>query len=75
MSKSYSHPEVLVSCDWVIAHLEDPSVVIAEVNTDLQLGYHQGHVPGAIGWDLHLDLEDQIRRDIPTISQLENLLS
>ena len=74
MPESYAHPEVLVSTDWVAEHLGDPSIVIVEVNTDLQTGYHEGHVPGAVGWNLHTDLEDQTRRDIPTISQWEGLL-
>ena len=74
MPESYARPEVLVSTDWVAEHLDDPSIVIAEVNTDLQAGYQQGHVPGAVGWNLHTDLEDQTRRDIPTMSQLEGLL-
>ena len=75
MSESYAHPEVLVTTTWVSEHLDDTSVVIAEVNTDLQAAYYQGHVPGAVGWSLHTDLEEQTRRDIPTLSQLERLLS
>ena len=75
MSESYAHPEVLVTTAWVSEHLDDTSVVIAEVNTDLQAAYYQGHVPGAAGWSLHTDLEEQTRRDIPTLSQLEGLLS
>ena len=75
MSESYAHPEVLVTTTWVSEHLDDTSVVIAEVNTDLQAAYYQGHVPCAVGWSLHIDLEEQTRRDIPTLSQLEGLLS
>ena len=74
MSLSHANPEVLVSPDWVSEHLHDSSIVIAEVNTDLDAGYHQGHVPEAVGWGLHVDLEDQVRRDIPTMAQLEGLL-
>jgi thiosulfate/3-mercaptopyruvate sulfurtransferase len=58
----------------VAEHLDDPSIVVVEVNTDLEAGYHQGHVPGAVGWGLHTDLEDQVRRDVPGIAQLEALL-
>ena len=74
MPESYAHPDVLVSTDWVAEHLGDPSIVIAEVNTDMESGYLQGHVPGAVGWNLHVDLEDQVRRDIPSVSQIERLL-
>ena len=74
MSESFTHPDVLVSTEWVAERLEDPSIAIAEVNSDLQEGYHQGHVPGAVGWGLHADLEDQVKRDIPGTTQLEDLL-
>ena len=75
MTESYAHPEVLVSTEWVAEKAQnDPSVVVVEVNTNLQEGYHQGHVPGAVGWGLHTDLEDPVKRDIPGIAQLEALL-
>ena len=74
MENPYSHPDALASTEWVAAHLEDPSVVIAEVNTDLEAGYRQGHVPGAVGWNLHADVEDKTRRDVPSIRQFEELL-
>ena len=72
--ESYAQPDVLVSTEWVAEHLDDPSVVVAEVNTDLQESYRQGHVPGAVGWGLHTDFEDQVRRDVPGVPQVEALL-
>ena len=74
MSEPHAIPEVLVETGWVADHLEDRSIVIAEVNTDLDADYSTGHVPGAVGWGLHTDLEDQVRRDIPTAEQIESLL-
>ena len=74
MPEPYARPEVLVSTDLVAYRFNDPSIAIVEVNSDLQVGYHQGHVPRAVGWDLRTDLEDQVRRDIPSMSQLEDLL-
>ena len=74
MIESYADPSVLVSAEWVAEHLEDSSIVVVEVNADLQAEYHQGHVPGAVGWSMHTELEDQVRRDIPGIAQLEGLL-
>jgi len=74
MNVHYARPDVLVTTAWVQEHLADPSIAIAEVNTDIQEGYAKGHVPGAVGWSLHEDLEHQTRRDVPTISQLEALL-
>jgi thiosulfate/3-mercaptopyruvate sulfurtransferase len=74
MPESFAHPDVLVSTEWVAEHPQQPSVAIVEVNTDLEAGYEQGHVPGAVGWSLHTDLEDQVKRDIPGVNQLEGLL-
>ena len=75
MTDSYAHPEVLVTTDWVADHTQnDPSVVVVEVSTDLEAGYNQGHVPGAVGWGLHTDLEDPVKRDMPGIAQVEALL-
>lgn len=56
----YAVPEVLVSTDWVLAHLNDPKVRIVEVDEDVLL-YEQGHVPGAVKIDWHTELQ---RRDI-----------
>ena len=74
MTQSKARPQVLVNTAWLEEHLDDPAIVVAEVNTDLDAGYRTGHVPGAVGWDLHRDLEDQTRRDVPGASQLASLL-
>ena len=74
MADSYARPDVLVSTDWVAEHLDDPSIMVVEVNTDLGAGYHLGHVPGAVAWDLHRDLEAQVARDIPGLSQIQELM-
>ena len=74
MVDSYARPDVLVSTDWVAEHLDDPSIVVVEVDTDLEAGYYQGHVPGAVAWDLHRDLEAQVSRDIPGLSQIQELM-
>lgn len=72
--QQYACSEVLVTHEWMDEHLDASSVVVVEVNTDLKAGYHQGHVPGAVGWGLHTDLEDPTRRDIPGVGQMEALL-
>lgn len=46
---NYAHPEVLVSSDWVLQHLEDPQVRLVEVDVENN-AYEQGHIPGAIAW-------------------------
>jgi thiosulfate/3-mercaptopyruvate sulfurtransferase len=60
--RGYSHPEVLVSTDWVASHLDDPRVLVAESNEDPLL-YPSGHLPGAVEVDWTRDLNDPLRRD------------
>ncbi len=70
----YAHPELLVSADWVAAHLDDPKVRIVESDEDPAL-YFQGHIPGAveIGWHSHL--QDQVVRDYIDVAAFEKLCS
>jgi thiosulfate/3-mercaptopyruvate sulfurtransferase len=74
MATGYAHPEVLVSTDWVAAHLADPKVRIVETDEDPAL-YFQGHIPGAveIGWHHHL--QDPVTRDYIPIEQFQELCS
>ncbi len=54
--------DVLVETDWVAEHLGDDSVRIVEVDENPAL-YAEAHIPGAIGFDWKVDLQDQVRRD------------
>ena len=54
--------DVLVSTDWVAEHLDDDSIRIVEVDENPAL-YAEAHIPGAIGFDWRLDLQDQVKRD------------
>ena len=60
--RGYSHPEVLVSTEWVAGHLADPFVRLVESNEDPLL-YATGHLPGAVEVDWTRDLNDPVRRD------------
>jgi thiosulfate/3-mercaptopyruvate sulfurtransferase len=71
--RGYSHPEVLVSTDWVAEHLEDPRVRLIESNEDLLL-YDTGHIPGAVKVDWTNDLNDPLVRDYINSDQLQRLL-
>jgi len=71
---SYANPEVLVTTEWVSAHLNDPSVALVEVDVDTN-AYDTGHIPGAVGWDWRAQLCDPLRRDILDVKRLEALLS
>jgi thiosulfate/3-mercaptopyruvate sulfurtransferase len=45
----------LVSADWLAAHLDDPHIRPVHVSVD-RVAYDQGHIPGAVFVDLHVDL-------------------
>lgn len=71
--RGYAHPEVLVSTEWVAAHLNDPKVRLVESDEDLLL-YETGHIPGAVKIDWVSDLNDQLRRDYVSRDAMEALL-
>lgn len=70
----YKHPEALVSTQWVADHASDPSVRLVEVDVDTT-AYDKGHIQNAVGWNWQSQLQDNVRRDILTKAQFEDLLS
>ena len=69
-----SRETALVNADWVEEHLDDPKVVLVEVDEDTT-AYDKGHIRGAIKLDWTTDLQDQVRRDFVNKEQFEALLS
>jgi thiosulfate/3-mercaptopyruvate sulfurtransferase len=69
-----SRESALVTADWVEAHLDDPKVVLVEVDEDAS-AYDTGHIPGAIKIDWKKDLQDGVRHDFVSKEKLEALLS
>jgi thiosulfate/3-mercaptopyruvate sulfurtransferase len=69
-----SRDSALVSAQWVEDHLDDPNVVLVEVDEDTA-AYDKGHIAGAIKLDWTTDLQDQVRRDFVNKAQFEALLS
>lgn len=69
---SYAHPEVLVSTDWVLEHLNDPNIRVLEVNEDILL-YDTGHIPGAQKIDWQADLWDPVIREFIQPEELAQL--
>ena len=71
--KQYAHPEILVSTEWLAAHLGDDTVRILESDEDVLL-YDTGHIPGAQKVDWHADLNDPVQRDYIGREQFQQLL-
>jgi len=69
-----SRDQTLVTADWVSEHLDDPQVVLVEVDEDTT-AYDGGHIKGAIKLDWKQDLQDPVRRDFINKQQFEKLLS
>lgn len=72
-SRGYAHPEVLVDCEWVAAHLDDPRVRLLESDEDVLL-YQTGHIPGALKIDWIDDLNDAVVRDYVDRDRFQQLL-
>ena len=69
-----SRSDVLVDADWVENHLDDPGVVLVEVDEDTA-AYDKGHIRNAIKLDWKKDLQDPVRRDFVDRHGFEQLLS
>jgi thiosulfate/3-mercaptopyruvate sulfurtransferase len=69
-----SRNDVLVDADWVQAHLDDPKVVLVEVDEDTA-AYEKNHIRNAVRIDWKRDLQDPVRRDFVNQAQFEALLS
>lgn len=71
---SYANPDALVDVAWVNGHAADPNVRLVEVDVDTA-AYDSGHIPGSVGWNWQVDLQQRPARDIPTKAEWEALLS
>ena len=72
---AFSNPnlaDVIVSTDWLAAHLEDPAVRVIEVSVVPGL-YERGHIPGATNFVWHTDFVDTVSRDIVSADRLQEL--
>jgi thiosulfate/3-mercaptopyruvate sulfurtransferase len=73
-NNGYTHPDVLVSTEWLAEHLNDPNMRLIESNEDPLL-YETGHIPGAVKIDWEQDLNDPLVRDYISKEQFEQLMS
>ncbi|AEH11359.1 MULTISPECIES: sulfurtransferase [Protofrankia] len=69
-----SRANALVDAAWVEAHLNDPKVVLVEVDEDVS-AYDKGHIRGAVRLDWKSELQDPVIRDFVNKEQFEKLLS
>jgi thiosulfate/3-mercaptopyruvate sulfurtransferase len=69
-----SRSDVLVDADWVENHLDEPGVVLVEVDEDTT-AYDKGHIRNAIKLDWKQDLQDPVRRDFVDRHGFEQLLA
>jgi thiosulfate/3-mercaptopyruvate sulfurtransferase len=69
----YANPNALVDTEWVASHLDDPKVRLIEVDVDTN-AYAEGHVKGAAAWNWTSQLQDQVRRDVASKEELQQLL-
>ncbi len=68
----YAKP-VLVTTEWVAEHLNDSSLVVAEVDENPDL-YEEGHIPGAVKLHWREDLQDPVERDLVEKDEFERLM-
>jgi thiosulfate/3-mercaptopyruvate sulfurtransferase len=73
VAKGYTHPERLVSTEWLADNLSNPSLRLVECNEDVLL-YDVEHIPGAQKLDWHIDLNDDVERDYIARDGFERLL-
>ncbi|PZS10001.1 MAG: sulfurtransferase [Chloroflexi bacterium] len=71
--RTYAHPEVVVSTDWVADHRRDSGVRLAECDEDILL-YEVGHIPDAVKLDWHTELQDSLTRDFLDRESFERLM-
>ncbi|MCU1691063.1 MAG: thiosulfate sulfurtransferase, partial [Frankiales bacterium] len=69
-----SRADVLVDADWVESHLDDPKVVLVEVDEDVS-AYDGGHIKGAVRLDWTQELQQAEARDLIDKDAFSALLS
>ena len=66
--------QVLVDGDWLEKRLDDPAVVVFEVDENSQ-AHADRHIPGALALDWRADLQDPLRRDLIGQDAFEELMT
>ena len=66
-----AHPDMLVTTDWLAAHLKDPNVVVLHLTKERKQ-YDEGHIPGArwISFDQLMVKKDGLSSELPPVDDL-----
>jgi thiosulfate/3-mercaptopyruvate sulfurtransferase len=71
-ANEYAKP-VLVTTEWLARHLNDPTLVVAEVDENPDV-YDEGHIPGAVKLHWREHLQDPVERDLVEKDDFERLM-
>jgi thiosulfate/3-mercaptopyruvate sulfurtransferase len=73
-ARTSPNDSIIVSSDWLAAHLSDPSVVVLDVDHDTT-AYHDGHVPGArfVDYMSVIAKRDGLSTELPAPNELREL--
>ena len=74
MTEGCDNSKPIVTTEWLATHLNYHSIIVVEIDADPVADYDKGHVAGAVCWNLHTDMENQLTRDIPSVEQFEELM-
>jgi thiosulfate/3-mercaptopyruvate sulfurtransferase len=69
-----ANPDALATTEWAAEHLDDPNVVVADVDEDIT-AYSKSHIPGSVGFDWKADFHHPTRRTFLDKQGFEKLLS
>lgn len=69
-----AHPEMLVSTEWLAAHLKDPNLVVLEF-AESEKAFASGHVPGAqmVPADRLFINKNGVKSELPPVEELVKL--
>jgi thiosulfate/3-mercaptopyruvate sulfurtransferase len=56
-NEKHPKPDVLVDTEWLEKHLHNPGLRVVEVDVS-PTAYREGHIPGAVLWNVYADLKD-----------------
>ena len=71
--QAYAEGEVLVPPQWLHEHLRDPGLRVIEVDVS-PVAYEQGHIEGAVLWNIYRDLKDASYQLVDTAA-IESLVT